>query len=181
MEIMNFFNSTSANQDISIFYSDEAALANHYQKGLTAVPRAFTYVQEGEKYIAVPPVLYLPMILNIPIQYVLNIDQGDGIFGSFLSDAINRYKDLYHGSDLDTTKADKFLSAIKSLYIKTGFQPYIIFNKFSVKVQLKADNKEFVLDCDYEDPDSVFMLSKEDTLIVKECTLDKIEETLRSF
>jgi hypothetical protein len=166
---------------MSLFYSDEVDLTNHYQKGLTAAPRAFTYVQEGEKFIAIPPVLYLPMILNIPIQCVPKNDRDDEIFDSFLIDAMNRYKDLYHDSNLDTTKADKFLSALKFLYINTGFQPYIIFNKFSVKVQLRVNDKEFVLDYDYEDPNSVFVLSKKNTLIVKECALDKIEEILRSF
>jgi hypothetical protein len=39
------------------------------------------------------------------------------------------------------------------------------------------NDKEFVIDYDYDDPDSVIILSKDKTLLVKECTLDKIGET----
>jgi hypothetical protein len=103
-------------------------------------------------------------------------------FDTFLNDAIRRYKEINHTEDLDITGAEKFLTALYSLNIRLHPQLYIMFNKFSVKVQINLDNKEFMLDYDYDDTNSVFILSSRgETCIVKECTLDKIEETLRSF
>ena len=103
-------------------------------------------------------------------------------FDSFLNDAIRRYKEINHTEDLDIIGAEKFLTALRSLNIRLHPQLYIMFNKFSVKAQINLDNNEFMLDYDYDDTNSVFILfSKGETCIVKECTLDKIEETLRSF
>jgi hypothetical protein len=103
-------------------------------------------------------------------------------FDACLNDAIKRYKEINYTSDVDITNAENFLTALKSLNLRLRMQLYIMFNKFAVKVQINFDNREFILDYDYEDTNSVFILSSKDgTCSVKECTLDKIEETLRSF
>jgi hypothetical protein len=108
--------------------------------------------------------------------------QGNTEFDACLNDAIRRHKEINNTEDLDITSAKKLLTVLEALNIRLRPQLYIMFNKFSVKVQINLDNKEFILDYDYDDTNSVFILSpKGGTFIVKECTLDKIEETLRSF
>jgi hypothetical protein len=186
MEVMNFFSSTSANDYL-------------YQKEWTAAPGASMYVKDGLKFTPI----WIPIstticrfdMLKPNDTDVSDVTESQGQeeslaghtndyeeFDIFLNDAIKRFKEIYNGSDPDKTKADKFLSALKSLSGKNNLKPYIIFNKFAVKVQLNVADKEFILDYDYEDLNTVFiLLSKDGTIFVKECTIDRIEETLGSF
>jgi hypothetical protein len=103
-------------------------------------------------------------------------------FDLYLNDALKRYKEINNGAVFNTARADSFLRVLKNLCNTMGLQPYIIFNKFAAKVQFTFNDKDFVLDYDHEEPNTVFILSSKDgTLIVKESTLDKLEETIRSF
>jgi hypothetical protein len=188
VEKMNYFNnSTSANQDLS---------ASCFSGKWTAEPAEYTYILKDFNFIPLSTTLYR---LNMPLLSDPNMDKNstspgvlkttdsaqypaeDKGFDALLHEAIDRYKDLHHVSDLDTAKANKFLSALKSINNIMRFHPYIIFNKFAAKVQMNMNDKEFVIDYDYNDPNSVIILSKGKTLFIKECILDKIEETLRSF
>jgi hypothetical protein len=186
---MNYFSSTSANQDLSFFYSIEER---------ADTPWGALYVLDEFNHIRVRrPVLYY---LNMPVLRGLNAKEESGFFevstisaaehwrrgnmefDACLNDAIRRYKEINHAGDLDITRAENFLTALEALNLRLRPQLYIMFNKFSVKVQINLDNREFILDYDYDDTNSVFILSSRGgSFIVKECTLDKIEETLRSF
>jgi hypothetical protein len=179
---MNYFSSTSVNQDLS-FYSTEDQ---------TVTPWGAVYILDEFNHICIRPVLYY--LHMPPVRRGLNTNkestisatehrqQGNTEFDACLNDAIRRYKEINHTEDLDITSAEKFLTALESLNSRLRLQLYIMFNKFSVKVQINLNNREFILDYDYDDTNSVFILSSgEGNFIVKECTLDKIEETLRSF
>jgi hypothetical protein len=97
-----------------------------------------------------------------------------------LNDAIRRYKELNSGLEPDAEKAKYFLDAVKELATVLSLVPYIMFNKFSVKVDIVFNGKEITLDYDYEDTDIVSVLYQEKgTLKVRETALDKLEETIR--
>ena len=176
METMNYISTTNANFDLS--YSNS-----------TAMPGPSIYLLKDLAYIPLEPALYrlnMPLIekklYNISTTVVDKTQQEDDEFNTYLNDALKRYKEINNGAVFDVTRADSFLQTLKIVCNTMRLQPYIMFNKFATKVQLVFNNKDFVLDYDHEDPDSVFVLSqKDETLIVKESTLDKLEKTLRSF
>ena len=158
---MNYTSSASTNINFSL-----SNLAG------TAVPGAQYYVLKDYSYVPQGSIIYR---LNMP----LSINEE---FDSFINDAQRRYREINNGDVFNISKANGFLDALKDVCRTMKLQPYIIFNKFSTKVQMVHNNKEFILDYDYEDLNTVFVISSIDgTLIVKENTLDKLEATLRSF
>jgi hypothetical protein len=174
MEIMNY-TSSSANLELS------------YSTG-TAVPGAPIYFLKGFSYIPQRTVLYrlnMPFEPNLeesPIATIIYSQQENEKFESCLNDALKRYKEINNGADFDVARAGSFLSVLKNISNIMQLKPYIIFNKFATKVQLVFNGRDFVFDYDHEDQNSVFILSSKDgVLVVKECILDKLEETLRSF
>jgi len=156
----------------------------------TAGPGYPFYLWKEYSYEPQGPALYrlnMPLPLDqypeiIPVPYIYNFRQEDNEFNSCLNDALKRYQEINNGVVFDISKVDDFLQVLKNICTTMRLQPYIMFNKFATKIQLASNNKDFVFDYDHDDPDNVFILSSKDgTLIVKECTLDKLDETLRSF
>jgi len=154
----------------------------------TVIPVTPYYLQKGISYIPLEPIIYR---LNMPFKSNLEITprsivdyskQKDDGFNSYINDAKKRYKEINNGAVFDITYAVSFLSVLKTVCDNLLLEPYIIFNKFATKVQLSINGKKFVLDYDHEYPNTVFILSsRDDTLIVRESTLNELEETLRSF
>ena len=154
----------------------------------TAVPGVTIYLLKGISYVPQGNIVYRlnmpfdPNLEKLPIDAIYNPQQEDGEFSSSLNDALKRYNEINNGAVFEVARVNSFLQVLKNVCNTMQLQPYIIFNKFATKVQFTLNNKDFVLDYDHEDPNTVFILSsKDETLIVKESILDKLEEALRSF
>lgn len=154
----------------------------------TVVPGVSYYLQKDFSFVPLGHIyrLNMPFESSLEIKPSSVIDnssqEGDDDFSSYLTDALKRYKEINNGTVFDTVKVGSFLSVLKTVSDNLRIKPYIIFNKFAAKVQLSYNGKDFVLDYDYEDTDVIFVLSSRDEiLIVKEITLNEMEETLRSF
>jgi hypothetical protein len=97
-----------------------------------------------------------------------------------IADAIRRYKLVNHVDDYDTTLAQPFLSALKSLI--TIAIPHISFYNDAVKVNLKFNDREFIIDYDYEDPEFLFISTFEgDRLKIKEGKITQLYTMLDSL
>jgi len=95
-------------------------------------------------------------------------------------DALRRYKTVFNKANFDLLKAQPFLNAIESLDLRKNLR--ISLQENAVKIRFNFKNRDFVLDYNFEEPDNVFILSRIDgKLIVKDCSLAKISETLRLF
>jgi hypothetical protein len=174
METMNY---TSSSTSVDLSYSTG-----------TAVPGVPFYFLRDSVYVPQGPALYrlnMPLVPNLEelsITAINDSQQEDEEFSFYLNDALKRYKEINNGAIFDVTRAENFLHAFKNICNIMQLKPYIIFNKFATKVQFVFNGKDFVLDYDHEDTNTVFVLSSRNgTLIVKESILDKLEETLRSF
>ena len=156
----------------------------------TAEPGNYLYFLKNYTYKSQGPISYrlnMPLPLNqypeiIPIPFVFNFEQEKDVFNLSLTDALKRFQEINHGVVFNISKIDDFLKILKKVCVAMELQPYIMFNKFATKIELSFNEKKFTLDYDYEDMDNLFIMSSLDgTIIVKECTLDKMEETLGSF
>ena len=97
-----------------------------------------------------------------------------------LVDALKRYKSIYGKDDFDIAKTELFFRAVKTL--DSGKNMRITLQENAVKVRLKLKGEDYVLDYNFEEPDSVFILSQRDgKLFVKDCNLSGISETLERF
>ena len=97
-----------------------------------------------------------------------------------LIDALKRYKSVSGKDDFDIAKTEPFLRAVKNLDSDKSMRITLQENAVKVRLNFKGDN--YVLDYNFEEPDSVFILSRKDEkLFVKDCNLNGIHETLESF
>jgi antitoxin component of RelBE/YafQ-DinJ toxin-antitoxin module len=96
-----------------------------------------------------------------------------------LIDALRRYKAV-NNVDFDIAKAEPFLQALGRL--GSIVEPRITLYEDAVKVRLKLNFREFVIDYYFEEPETVFILSRQDgKLFAKDCALADIERTLGLF
>jgi hypothetical protein len=96
-----------------------------------------------------------------------------------LIDAFRRYKAV-HNIDFDITKAEPFLQVLWRL--GSIVEPRITLYEEAVKARLKFKDREFVIDYNFEEPETVFILSRQDgKLFAKDCALADIERTLGLF
>jgi hypothetical protein len=118
----------------------------------------------------------IPFTLDVPRV------QGDRFVGDeeAIIDALRRYKVVNNNADFDITLAEPFLQAIQALGPQTKLR--ITFYNDAVKVRLTSGEREFTIDYNFEEPDSVFILSRKDgKLFVKDCKLADIAQTLDLF
>ena len=103
------------------------------------------------------------------------------IFGNeALVDALKRYKSVSGKDDFDIAKTEPFFQAVKTLDFDKNMR--ITLQENAIKVRLNFRGEDFVLDYNFEEPDSVFILSRRDgKLFVKDCNLNGILETLERF
>jgi len=95
-----------------------------------------------------------------------------------LIDALRRYK-VVNNTDFDLTRTEPFLQSLRLLSIE---ELRITLYKEAVKARLKFRGKEFVIDYNFEEPETVFILSRQNgKLFVKDCPLPDIEKTLGLF
>jgi hypothetical protein len=91
-----------------------------------------------------------------------------------------RYKTVNNRTDFDIAKTEPFLRTIET--IGSDKSPRITLQKNAVKVRFNFKGKNYALDYNIEEPDSVFILSRKDgKLFVKDCNLSGISETLERF
>jgi hypothetical protein len=101
-------------------------------------------------------------------------------FDYYINDAIQRYKLVNHADSYDLTLAKPFLSALRTFCYSVV--PRITFYDDAVKVRLIFNQQEFIIDYDYEEPDSVFVSTfEDDNLIIKDGNIAEIYALLRSF
>ena len=114
-------------------------------------------------------------ITTVPEQNETELPGGE----AFL-DALKRYKAINNKNDFNIEKAEPFFTAIDSLGSDTGMR--ITLQENAVKAKLNYNGKEYVLDYNFEEPDSIFVLKRKDgKLFVKDCHISKISEVLGSF
>jgi len=101
-------------------------------------------------------------------------------FSSCINDGIQRYKLINNADSCDTKPANLFLSMLESLsYIAI---PRITFYTDAVKARITFYQREFFIDYDYEEPESVFISTFEgDKLLVKDGPVKSLLQILESF
>jgi DNA-damage-inducible protein J len=127
----------------------------------------------------------IPFALNVPPTHQVN-SQGLSEYASkeaendeALIDAMRRYKAV-NNAGLDIAKAEPFLQALWGL--GSVVEPRITFYDEAVKARLKFKDREFVIDYNFEEPETVFILSRQNgKLFAKDCALADIEKTLGLF
>jgi hypothetical protein len=103
-------------------------------------------------------------------------------FDVLIVEAVNRYKALNQAQDYDTSLAASFLVALKNLGQKFDIHPYIIFTHSGAKSEVDFNDKHFVLDYDYEDPDFIGILCDDNgELDTKVCPIDDLESAFEAF
>jgi DNA-damage-inducible protein J len=127
----------------------------------------------------------IPFALTVPSNYQT---QGSGFAENAakvagndeaLIDALRRYKTVNH-TDFDVSKAESFLQTLWG--IDSIVEPRLTFYEEAVKVRFTFKGREFVMDYNFEEPETVFILSKQDgKLFAKDCALADIAEALGLF
>jgi DNA-damage-inducible protein J len=119
----------------------------------------------------------IPFTLNVPKEHE---SDNEPLNDESLIDALRRYKAVNNKADFDITKAEPFLQTIQALGPQV--KPRITFYENAVKVRINRNEREYVIDYNFEEPETVFILSRKDEkLIVKDCTLTEIAKTLELF
>ncbi|MDR2630161.1 MAG: hypothetical protein LBC60_04490 [Spirochaetaceae bacterium] len=93
--------------------------------------------------------------------------------------AISRYKKL-NGVESDFSPAKSLLWALKS--VRSIVVSRITFYEDGAKIRLRFAQTDFIIDFDFEEPDSVFITTfKNGTMFVKDCQIDDLQKTLELF
>ena len=119
----------------------------------------------------------IPFTLTVPGKQETNtgIFENEAIF-----DALKRYKSVNNKSDFDIAKIEPLLKILENLDCDKNMRMTLQEN--AVKVRLNFKSKDYVLDYNFEEPNSVFILSRKDgKLFVKDCNLANIRETMEQF
>jgi addiction module RelB/DinJ family antitoxin len=121
----------------------------------------------------------IPFTLTVPPNYgsagYIAFEKND----EALIDALRRYKAV-NNVDFDIAKAESFLQALWGL--GSIIEPRITLYAEAVKIRFKFKGRDFVIDYNFEEPETVFILSRQDgKLFAKDCALADIERTLGLF
>ena len=119
--------------------------------------------------------------IPFPLSITEKQETGAEIFeNEALVDALKRYKSINNKDDYDIAKPEPFFRAVETLDSVKSMR--VTLQENAVKIRLKFKGEDFVLDYNFEEPDSVFILSRRDgKLFVKDCSLSGISETLECF
>jgi addiction module RelB/DinJ family antitoxin len=119
----------------------------------------------------------IPFALSIPKDFETI---SDILSSEALVDALRRYRVVNNKTDFDIAKAEPFLRAVEAL--GTQVPKRITLQDEAVKIKLYFKGQEYVLDYNFEEPNSVFILTQKDgKLIVKDCALSDTSKTLELF
>ena len=95
-------------------------------------------------------------------------------------DALKRYKAVNKIADFDIAKIEPFYQAVEALGSVKNTR--LTLQEKAAKIRLNFKGRDYVLDYNFEEPGSVFILSRKDgKLYIKDCDLSKIAETLERF
>jgi DNA-damage-inducible protein J len=120
----------------------------------------------------------IPFTLTVPETQKNNTET---LENETLVDAIRRYKSVNGKNDFDMAKTRPFFRAVENLGIADESMRITLQEK-AVKIRLNHKGDDYVLDYNFDEPDNVFILKRKDgKLFVKDCNLNNIRETLRSF
>jgi len=120
----------------------------------------------------------IPFTLTVPETQKNNTEIADN---TAFVDAIRRYKSVNGKNDFDIARAEPFLRSIENLGIADK-DMRITLQENAVKIKLIYNSMDYVLDYNFEEPENVFILTRKDgKLIVKDCNLTNIHETLGNF
>jgi len=120
----------------------------------------------------------IPFALTVPESYKTDVKTAED---EALVDAVRRYKSVSGRDDFEIAKTEPFFKTIGNLGIANK-NIRITLQERAVKVRLNHKGADYVLDYNFDEPDSVFILSRRgDKLLVKDCKLDKISQTLELF
>jgi hypothetical protein len=185
---MYYPSNTSSNQDIAFFNSgDNQNIPFIYLQDNKTIPFSYsdristsnTYQKEGVSQYFIQN-NYLFVLPSPPIKTTIKQKRGD--FDVSVMEAVNRYKELNHAQDYDTSLAVSFLAALKSLSQKFDIHPYTIFTRSGAKAELDFNGKHFVFDYDYEDLDFIGILCDVNgELDTKVCPIDELESAFEAF
>jgi len=124
-------------------------------------------------------------VMRCGIPFALTVTEGlepnTGILDNeFFIDALKQYKSVNFKEHYDIAKIEPILRALEAVDSKKGMR--MTLQEKAAKVRLNFKSKNYVIDYNFEEPDNVFILAREDDqLFVKDCKLSNILETLGSF
>jgi addiction module RelB/DinJ family antitoxin len=119
----------------------------------------------------------IPFSISVPRAPNAAVSDSDD---EALVDALKRYKAVHRKTDFNIAKAEPFLQAVEAL--GTHLRKRITLQEEAVKIRLDGNGREYVLDYNFAEPDSVFILSRKDgKLLIKDCALSGIPKTLELF
>ena len=119
----------------------------------------------------------IPFSLTVPEGQENNDKIGEN---ELIIDALKRYKTINGKTEYNIIKTEPFLNAVQALDFKKDMR--ITLQENSVKIRLIYKDRNFILDYNFDEPDNVFILSKKnEKLIIKDCNLAKMSETLEHF
>jgi antitoxin component of RelBE/YafQ-DinJ toxin-antitoxin module len=128
--------------------------------------------------LTVPPNYQTSGLETKGLRFAEYADLETGSDGALIN-ALRRYKAV-NNVDFGIAKAEPFLQALWGL--GSIVEPHITLYEEAVKVRLKFKGREFVIDYNFEEPKTVFILSRQDgKLFAKDCALADIERTLGLF
>jgi hypothetical protein len=113
-----------------------------------------------------------PIFLSVNGPPENNVDQ-------CVADALNRYKTL-NNADINYTPAEMLLSTLRGI---SGVKILrITFYEDGAKIRIRFARTDFIIDFDFEEPDSVFITTfKNGTMVIKDCKIGDLQETLELF
>ena len=119
----------------------------------------------------------IPFTLTVPEKQESSTDI---LENEILVDALKRYKSVNSKGDFDIAKIEPFYQAVESLGLIKNTR--ITLQDKAAKIRLNFKGSDYILDYNFDEPDSVFILSRKDgKLFVKDCNLAEIAETLERF
>jgi DNA-damage-inducible protein J len=119
----------------------------------------------------------IPFTLQVPRE---NANDNEIWEDAAFIDALRRYKAVNNNADFDSAKVEPFLQALRGL--GPFAEPRITLYEDAIKVRFGFKGKEFVIDYNFEEPETVFILSRQDgKLHVKDCELGALEKTMGLF
>jgi len=148
-----------------------ASAAIFEQLGMTMSEAINLFLRQSIMKGGIPFSLTLPNKPEIGTEIIEN---------EALIDALKRYKNINGETQFDLTKTEPFINALESLGLARNMR--LTLQEKAIKARLNYRNIDFVIDYNFDEPDSVFIISRKNgKLIIKDCNLIEITATLERF
>lgn len=103
-------------------------------------------------------------------------------FSCCIDDAVSRYKVVNHAESYDLVPAKPLLTVLKALMYMNMAALRITFYDDAVKARITYNQREFIIDYDYEELELLYVSTFEgDTLIMKDGPVTELYRLLESF